>query len=290
MIKGKIAELKKKANYVRTQVLDMCVSAGTGHLASSFSCVEILVALYYGGVLRFDPANPDWEERDRFIISKGHGAIALYPVLADLGFFSRDELSNFCHGDGILGAHPDSNIPGIEVVSGSLGHGLGIATGLALSAKMDGKDFRTIALLGDGECYEGAVWEAAMFAAHHELNNLTGIIDRNGLSVMDFTEKNLRLDPLEDKWKSFGWHTTVIDGHSFEDIISALKSHHLDSSTKPLMIIANTIKGKGVSFMEGKAFWHTRIPAGEQLRTAREELSSGKSGATTQGGTANESA
>jgi len=266
-----IGELKEKANWVRNQTLEMCVSVGIGHLASSFSCVEILVALYYGGILRFDPANPDRGERDRFIISKGHGAVALYPILADLGFFSRDELSNFCQGDGILGAHPDDNIPGVEVVSGSLGHGLSIAAGLALSAKMDRKGFRTIALLGDGECYEGAVWEAAMFAAHYELNNLTGIIDRNGLSVMDFTEKVLQLEPLEDKWKSFGWEVREANGHNISEIVDTLERVPY-SKNKPSVLIAHTTKGKGISFMENVPIWHYRLPNDDEMKVVLEEL------------------
>lgn len=272
MFEARIAQLKQKANWVRKQVLEMCVRAGCGHIASSFSSADILVAVYYGGLFRFDPANPDWDERDRLIMSKGHGAIALYPILADLGFFSRDELSRFCQGDSMLGAHPDNNIPGIEVIAGSLGHGLGFATGLALCAKMDGKDYATVALLGDGECYEGAVWEAAMFAGHHQLNNLTGIIDRNGLSVTDFTENSLRLNPLDNKWKSFGWDTITVDGHSFEQLLAALNNLRSPNSTKPLMIIANTVKGKGVSFMQNKPIWHVTVPSGEQLEMARKEL------------------
>lgn len=277
---GKIVELEKKANWMRRQTLEMCVCGGGGHLVSSFSCADILVALYYGGILRFDPANPDWDERDRFIISKGHGATILYPILADLGFFSSDELSKFCQDDSMLGVHPDNNIPGIEVITGSLGHGLSIATGLALAAKMDKKDYMTIALLGDGECYEGAVWEAAMFAGHHQLNNLAGMVDRNGLSVTDFTEKNLRLNPLEDKWRSFGWDTITINGHAFPEILAALENFRSRSSDKPLMIIANTIKGKGISFMENDPLWHTRIPTGEQIEMARKELERGKNKST----------
>jgi transketolase len=272
----KIAELEEKANWVRKQTLEMCVCGGGGHLVSSFSCTDILVALYYGGILRFDPANPHWEERDRFIISKGHGANALYPILADLGFFPMDELAHFCGGDSMLGVHPDHNVPGIEVITGSLGHGLGIASGLALAAKMDGKTYRVTSLLGDGECYEGGVWEAAMFAAHHQLDNLTGIIDRNGLSVTDFTEKSLKLDPLVDKWQAFGWDTLTINGHDFREILKALKDDASRTSGKPLMIIGKTVKGKGVSFMENNPLWHTLLPSGEELKRAREELNQAK--------------
>jgi transketolase len=250
----------------------MCLSGRSGHLVSSFSCADILVALYYGGVLRFDPDNPGWSERDRFIMSKGHGAISLYPILADLGFFPTDELAKFCCGDGVLGAHPDNNIPGMEAVTGSLGHGLGIAAGLALAAKMDKKEYRTIALLSDGECYEGAVWEAAMFASHRQLNNLVGIIDRNGLTVTEFTEESLHLDPLEEKWKAFGWDAITIDGHAFVEILAALENLRSARSTKPTMIIANTVKGKGVSFMENSPLWHTGLPTGGQIEIALKEL------------------
>ena len=269
---GKIAELEKKANWTRQQTLEMCAGISGGHLASSFSCIDILVALYYGGILRFDPANPDWDERDRLIVSKGHGAIGLYPILSDLGFFSGDELSKFCQGGSTLGSHPDHLTPGIEVITGSLGHGLGLATGLALGARMDGKGYMTVALLGDGECYEGSVWEAAMFAGHQELNNLVAVIDRNQLCAIDFTEDCLRLNPLEDKWRAFRWEVKSISGHSFEEISSAFKNFCSRRSNKPLMIIANTTKAKGISFMENNPLAHTLIPSGEQLERAREEI------------------
>lgn len=270
--KEEIEYLKKKANQIRKQSLEMCVIGGSGHISSSFSCTEIFVALYYGGILRFDRTNLDWDERDRFIISKGHGAMTLYPILADLGFFSKDELSKFCQGNGILGAHPDNNIPGIEAVTGSLGHGLGLGIGLALRAKMDRKNYITVVLLGDGECYEGAVWEGAMLAAHHQLNNLIGVIDRNGLSVTDFTERNLKLDPIKDKWCAFGWDVVSIGGHSFKEIFEVFKDFRSRKSNKPLMIIANTVKAKGISFMEHNPLSHTLIPTGKQLEMAREEL------------------
>ena len=269
---GKIAELEKKANWTRQQTLEMCAGISGGHLASSFSCIDILVALYYGGILRFDPANPDWDERDRLIVSKGHGAIGLYPILSDLGFFSGDELSAYCQGGSMLGSHPDHLTPGIEVIGGSLGHGLGLATGLALGARMDGKGYMTVALLGDGECYEGSVWEAAMFAGHHELNNLAAIIDRNQLCAIDFTENCLRLNPLEDKWRAFRWEVKSINGHSFEEISAAFKNFRSRRSNKPLLIIANTTKAKGISFMENNPLAHTLIPSGEQLERAREEI------------------
>jgi len=267
-----LTDLKKKAKWLRREVLEMCGHAGTGHVSSAFSCIEIMVALYYGGILRFDPTNPNWDERDRFIISKGQSGIAAYPLLADLGFFPASELSKFCQADGILGVHASANIPGIEATTGSLGHGLGLATGLALAAKMDRKLYMTVVLLGDGECYEGAVWEAAMFAGHHQLNNLVAIVDRNMLCTIDFTENFLHLFPLEEKWKSFGWNVATIDGHSFAEIIATLKDLRSRRSTSPLVIIANTVKGKGISFMENVPIWHAVTPKGEQLLKAVEDL------------------
>ena len=265
-------ELAEKAGWVRSKVLEMCVNTRSGHIASSFSCTELLVALYYGKIIRYDKTNTSWEKRDRFIMSKGHGAIALYPILADLGFFPVSELDKFCQSNGILGVHPDNNIPGIEIVTGSLGHGLGIAGGLALRAKLDGSDYLTIALLGDGECYEGSIWEAAMFASHHQLSNLTGIIDRNGLTVTDFTERAMKLEPLQDKWQAFGWEAVTIDGHSFDEIFTAFTNARARASSKPLMIIANTVKGKGLSFMENEQMSHTMVPTGEQAEIAMREL------------------
>lgn len=267
-----ITQLEEKAKWLRREILEMCTTAGTGHLASAFSCVEIMVALYYGGILHFDPANPDWDERDRFIISKGHCGIAVYPILAELGFFPTSEIKRFAQKGGILGVHTSRDIPGIEVTAGSLGHGLGIATGLALSAKMDRKLFLTVALLGDGELYEGSVWEAAMFAGHHQLNNLVVLIDRNMLCTFDFTENFLHLTPLEEKWQSFGWNVATIDGHSFTQILTALRDSRSRRTSAPLAIIANTVKGKGLSFMENVPLWHSVIPTGKWLEVARSEL------------------
>ncbi|GAH66186.1 unnamed protein product, partial [marine sediment metagenome] len=199
--------------------------------------------------------------------------IVVYPILADLGFFPQTELEKFNQADGILGVHASKNIPGIETTTGSLGHGLGIATGLALAAKMDKKLYMTVVLLGDGECYEGAVWEQAMFAGHHQLNNLAAIVDRNMLCTLDFTENFLHLMPLEEKWKWFGWNVITVDGHSFEEILEAFADFRSRRSSKPLIIIANTTKGKGISFMENVPIWHAVTPKGEDLERAKEELS-----------------
>ena len=267
-----IDKLERKANWVRNQVLEMIVSANKGHIGGAFSCTDILVTLYYGGILRSQPNNPNWSERDRFILSKGHSCVSLYAILADLGFFSISELNSFCQKGSMLGGHPDRNIPGIEADTGSLGHGLGIASGLALSAKIDKKDYMTVVLLGDGECYEGSVWEAAMFAGHHQLNNLVAIVDRNRQCVTDFTEDCVRMEPLDSKWKAFGWDVRTINGHSFRELLDNFKDFRCRKSAKPLAIISNTIKGKGVSFMEGKLPYHHSVPAGEDLKRARQEL------------------
>jgi len=266
-----INELQKKARRVRQEVLEMCARGGEGRVASAFSCTEILVALFYGGILSFDPKHPQWEGRDRFIMSKSPGVVGLYPILSDLGFFPNSELEKYCQPDGILGPYGD-DIPGVEAVWGSLGHGLGVGAGLALAGKLDNKGYMTVVLLGDGECYEGAVWEAAMFAGHHELNNLVAIVDRNWICTIDFTENCLRLSPLESKWQAFGWDVITIDGHSFDEIFAAFKDFRSRKSTRPLVVIANTVKGKGVSLLENNPMGHVIIPSDEQLQKAREEL------------------
>lgn len=270
----RIYKLEKKANWIRSQILEMIVSAGKGHIGGALSCTDILVTLYYGGILRFDPSNRNWDRRDRFILSKGHSAAALYVILSDLGYFDVSELKNYQKLGCILRGHPDRKIPGIEVDAGSLGHGLGIGAGLALTAKMDNKDFKTFVLLGDGECNEGSVWEAAMFASHHKLNNLVGIVDKNGLCSTDFIKDCLDIEPLDEKWRAFGWDVTVVDGHSFEEMLPVFNDFRKRKSDKPFMIIANTIKGKGISFMEGNPGWHHTVPKGEQIEIARKELKS----------------
>jgi len=267
-----IPALQQKANWVRQQILEAIASSGRGHIGGALSCADILVALYYGGILRYEPLRPEWDDRDRFILSKGHSCLALYVILSDLGFFSLSELASLCQHGSMLGGHPDRGIPGVEADTGSLGHGLGIGAGLALGATLDRKDFMTVVLLGDGECYEGSVWEAALFAGHHRLRNLVAIVDRNRQCAMDFTEDCNRLEPFTDKWQAFGWDAAVINGHSFEQMRSAFEGFRTRVSEKPLVVLANTIKGKGISFMEGNVKWHHGIPAGEELETARREL------------------
>ena len=195
----------------------------------------------------------------------------MYPILADLGFFLKDELDKFCQPGGMLGPYGDI-VPGVEVLWGSVGHGMGVAAGLALAAKIDRKLYMTVVMLGDGECYEGATWEGAMFAGHHELNNLVAVVDRNWLCTIDFTEDCLRLNPLDDKFKAFGWEVVIIDGHSFDEIFAAFKNFRSRIRNKPLMIIANTIKAKGISSLEYNPLAHVLIPSGKELEKAREDL------------------
>lgn len=267
-----ILQLEQKAADIRIKVLETAIKAGKGHVPPSFSWVEIAVALFYGDILKYNPLDPKWEDRDRFILSKGHGCLTLYTILADLGYFPISELDRF-DGDGsMLGGHPDIAIPGIEIISGSLGHGLGIGAGLALGAKMDSHNWKVFTVLGDGECEEGSVWEAAMFASHHRLNNLVAIIDRNGISATDYTENYITLEPLPLRWDVFGWEVVQIKGHSFEELLDVLSMVRQRPSSKPLVIIANTMKGKGVSFMENSPLWHHQLPKGKDVERALEEL------------------
>lgn len=273
MKKNKLVNLQKKANWIRNKVLDMAVRAGAGHIAPSFSCIEILTALYYCGILKIKPKKSNWQNRDRFILSKGHATVALYAILADLGFFPLAELNNFTQAGSRLGGHAENHVPGMEAFTGSLGHGLSIGAGIALAAKMDRKKFQAVVLLGDGECHEGTIWEAAMFAAQHGLDNLTAIIDHNGLSATDFLKNYLAVEPLKNKWEAFGWQVVIVRGHNFEDLLRCFSKIHSRKSKKPLAIIALTTKGKGVSFMENCPIWHYRVPRGEELKLAKQELS-----------------
>jgi len=267
-----IKELEEKAKEIRRLVLDMCCKACTGHVTSSFSCVEILVALYYGDILKYNPKIPAWDERDRFIMSKGQSSVLLYPILADAGYFSKDELDRFAKVDGNFGVHLQHSVPGAEITSGSLGQGFGIATGIALALKMDRKLNMVFTLLGDGECYEGSIWEAAMFASHNRLNNLVAVVDRNHLCVTNFTENMLELEPFEEKWRSFGWNTMCINGHSFADLLQAFEGIRSRKSSRPLVIIADTVKGQGVSFLCYNPLWHGLAPNGDDAVCAMEEL------------------
>jgi transketolase len=263
-----IAYLQEKAKCIRRLVLNSCIKAGTGHVTSSMSATEVLVALYFGGVMRYDATNPEWPERDRFVLSKGQASPLVYAILGNIGFFPEHELDKFCQADGIFGVHLQHDVPGVEITAGSLGHGLGIAAGMALAAQMDRQNRLAFALIGDGECHEGSIWESAMFAGHHQLNNLIAILDRNWLCVTDFTENCVKLNPFDKKWDAFGWEVKSIDGHSFTEILEAFSGVRSRQIEKPLMIIANTIKGKGIPFMENEPSWHGLAPKNEDVERA----------------------
>lgn len=257
---------------VRKTVLDMLYKTRSPHIASSFSVVEILVSLYFEtlSVSPEDPLNPN---RDRFILSKGHACPALYATLLERGFMDREDISGFSVNGGLFEEHPNINIKkGIEVSTGSLGHGLSIGIGMALAAKSDGRSYKVYVLLGDGELNEGSVWEAAMFASHYQLDNLVAIIDYNKLQATGRTSEVMNLEPLSRRWESFGWATREVDGHSFEQIIESLSDSPF-SPGKPSVIIAHTIKGKGVSFMEDELLWHYRAPDNMEYYLAIKELS-----------------
>ncbi len=266
--------LTERSAWLRRELLEMVAPHGKGHLASAFSSIEIFVALYYGGILKFPVAPCRWPA-DRVIVSKGHATLGLYPILADLGYFPAEELKRYTKPDGLLGIYADMSIPGIPCTSGSLGHGLGIAAGFALADKSRGfyPVNRTYVVLGDGELYEGSCWEAAAFIAHHRLRNVVAIVDRNELCILGKTEELLELDDIAEKWRSFGWDTATVDGHDPYEVSAALKLNVIDSiADQPQVIIANTVKGKGISFMEGRPEWHGGVPSGEQLEQARGEL------------------
>lgn len=264
----KYAKISKE---IRKNVLKMVTAAKSSHVGSALSAVDILVVLYFK-ILKIDPSNPKKEDRDRFILSKGHGCAALYATLAERGFFPKKLLDEFCADDGVLAGHVVHNpVFGIEASTGSLGHGLSIGTGMALASKCDPKGYKVYVLMSDGECDEGSIWEAAMLAAHLKLDNLVAIIDYNKIQSFGRVKDVIDLEPLSDKWVSFGWGVKEVDGHNHSELLNALESLPIERG-KPSMIIAHTIKGKGVSFMEDKLEWHNNYPSQEQCRIAMEEV------------------
>lgn len=267
---SKIEKLRLNAIDRRKELLQMIYKAGGGHTGGSLSSVDILVTLF-NEVLNIRPAEPNWKDRDRFILSKGHSAEGYYSVLADCGFFPKEELGSLLQLGSRLLSHPTNKIPGVEINTGALGHGLSPGVGLALAAKRDNKDYRTYVLMGDGEQTEGSIWEAAMSASHYRLDNLTGIIDRNGLEITGNTEDVMKLEPLQERWSSFGWSVKTINGHNYRELLDTFDSVPFENG-RPSLIIANTVKGKGVSFIEGKAEWHHKVPSKKQLEEALEEL------------------
>lgn len=263
-------QLAAKADDLRIEAVIMGQEAGGGHLGGGLSAMDIMTALYFS-VMNIDPGNPGKPDRDRFILSAGHKAVGYIPVLAEAGFFSKDLLKTFNKLDSPFGMHPDKNkIPGCEVSTGSLGHGLPLAVGMALALRMDSIPSRLFVLMGDGEIHEGTVWEAAMGAAHHKLDKITAFIDYNKCSMDGPINDVMTLEPLADKWKSFGWNVIRIDGHDMEAILAACET--ADNQKGPTMIIADTVKGKGMPFAEGDYRWHYGAPSDEQVAEIKKHL------------------
>lgn len=255
---------------IRSDVFRMAYFAGGGHIAPALSTVEILASLYFGNILNYDPNNPAKKDRDRFIMSKGHACLALYAVLARAGFFPKEDLYTFCQEGSYLGGHPNMHeVPGIEASTGALGHGINFSVGLALAGKIDKSNDHIFVLIGDGECQEGTIWEAALFASEKKLDNLTVVIDYNKLQAMDRLENIITMDSMFDKWAAFGFECIEVNGHDLEQVTNVLKQSSVD---KPRAIIANTVKGKGVSFMENEPIWHYRMPDEQELEIVLSEL------------------
>jgi len=252
---GKETRLDERSLHLRRQVIRIFECSRRGHLGATFSLVEILRVLY-DDILRYDPSRPEWPDRDRCILSKGHGCLALYVILADKGFYPEDELWKFCHADGILGGHPDyGKVPGVEASTGSLGHGLSIGVGFAVNAKIDSASHRVFVVLGDGECNEGSVWEAALSAGNRNLSNLTVLIDYNKHQSYDSTSSVQDLEPFGDKWQSFGFSVAEVNGHDISTLKDTLGRVPFDPE-KPSAVICHTVKGKGVGFAENNLQWH----------------------------------
>jgi len=266
-----IRRLKTIARKLRCDVIRMTGTAKSGHPGGSLSAADIITALYFHQ-MRIDPQRPDWEDRDRFVLSKGHSAPALYAALAEAGYFPKEELLTLRKLHSILQGHPDmKKTPGVDMTTGSLGQGLSVANGMALAGKLDEKDYHVYAMIGDGESDEGQIWEAAMAAAHYKLDNLTAILDYNGLQIDGPVEEIMSTSPMADKWRAFNWNVIEIDGHNFRGILTAL-ALALEYRGKPTIIIAHTIKGKGVSFMENVVDFHGKAPTQEQMEAALCEL------------------
>lgn len=267
-------EMELKCRSLRCDIINMIGAAGSGHPGGSLSVLEIIVALYYS-IMRIDPKNPAWQERDRFVLSKGHAAPALYAVLADLGYFPRDEIETFRQLGSRLQGHPDKKkLPGLDASTGSLGQGVSIAVGMALGAKLMRSGIRVYAVLGDGELQEGLVWEAAMAAAHYRLDNFTAIIDNNGLQIDGTNNQVMSLGNIAEKYRAFGFDVQELaEGNNISALSDALKAPA--AGEKPRCIVAHTVKGRGVSFMENQVGWHGKAPAGEELERALAELQGG---------------
>lgn len=267
----KIQEIAQRAKAMRKHIVQMITEAKSGHPGGSLSAAEIVATLYFHE-MKLNPQQPDWPERDRFVLSKGHAAPVLYAALAERGFFPVEEIMTLRKINSKLQGHPDmKKLPGVEMSTGSLGQGLSAANGMALAGKLDKRNFRVYALLGDGEIQEGQIWEAAMLAAHYKLDNLVAFLDHNGLQIDGPITEVMSPEPVADKWRAFGWNVAVVDGHNIREIAGALAAAR-EVKDKPTVIIAETVKGKGVSFMENQAGWHGNAPKPEQLPRCLEDI------------------
>jgi transketolase len=272
-VPASIEELKRIAVEIRCDIIEMTCEAGAGHPGGSLSAADIVTALYFR-IMRIDPQRPDWPDRDRFILSKGHACPVWYAALAERGYFDKSHLRTLRKLDSILQGHPDMRkTPGIDMTAGSLGHGLSVGVGMALAGRLLQKDYHVWVIVGDGEVQEGSIWEAAMAASKWKLDNLTAILDRNHLQNDDCVDTEMPVEPLADKWRAFGWEVVEIDGHDMEQIVRTLEWAR-EFRGRPVMIIAHTIKGKGVSFMENQVVWHGKAPCREEAEQAIRELRS----------------
>jgi transketolase len=272
-VPASIEELKRIAVEIRCDIIEMTCEAGAGHPGGSLSAADIVTALYFR-IMRIDPQRPDWPDRDRFILSKGHACPVWYAALAERGYFDKSHLRTLRKLDSILQGHPDMRkTPGIDMTAGSLGHGLSVGVGMALAGRLLQKDYHVWVIVGDGEVQEGSIWEAAMAASKWKLDNLTAILDRNHLQNDDCVDTEMPVEPLAGKWRAFGWEVVEIDGHDMEQIVRTLEWAR-EFRGRPVMIIAHTIKGKGVSFMENQVVWHGKAPCREEAEQAIRELRS----------------
>lgn len=279
-----VARLRDRAMFVRLETVRLTQIAGAGHYTATFSAAEMFAALYYAQ-LRYRADEPDWPDRDRFVLSKGHAAIGLYPVMADVGFFDPSLLDNYTRLDSSFGDHPDMRkIPGADFSSGSLGHGLSVSVGMALGARVQGRSFRVYCMMGDGELDEGQVWEAAMAASHFQVGSVIGIVDRNHLSIDGNTENIMRLEPLADRFESFGWTVRTVDGHDLDAILDVFSELSEDPVGPPQLIIADTVKGRGVRRMEFDTNWHVGNLLGADYDDVIEEIKGGLQPLATGGG------
>lgn len=267
-----MTDIEQKAQTIRKEIVKTCYLGRGGHIPPSLSVVDIIIELYFGGILHYNAHNPNWEERDRFILSKGHAALAIYNVLCDAGFFKRNELYTFCKPGTIFGGHPTPRIPGIEAATGALGHGLSFGVGLALSAKKRKEKHLIYVITGDGECEEGSIWEAAMSIGMFGLNNLIWIIDNNEWQATGRVSETMNVEPMEDKMLAFGLNPMTINGHDFAQLHKALMVDRDNLPDRPRVVIAKTVKGKGIPLIENKREWHSKIPSDEEFQVMIKEL------------------